>query len=110
MSKKGVNCKICSLFFGKKAKKRRIRLRTLFMRMQKMFMNSIAFEQRYTTTVTTECYKYGCWCLFGKEFSSGDAGDGPCPFLDIHDDWTLGYESFSALHTTCNVTFYIYNG
>ena len=34
-----------------------------------------------------------CWCLFGKEFSSDDAGDGPCPVLGIYDDWTLGYES-----------------
>ena len=55
----------------------------------KMFMNNIAFEQHYLL----ECYMCACWCLFGKEFSSDDAGDGPCPVLGIYDDWTLGYES-----------------
>ena len=75
--------------------------------------NNIAFEQRHTATDTTECFKCTCWCLFGKEFSSDDAGDGPCPFLGIHDDWTLGYESPppSQLFIRCAIMqFYIYKG
>ena len=82
---------------------------------KRLFMdNNIAFEQRYTATNTTECFKCTCWCLFGKEFSSDDAGDGPsCPFLGIHDDWTLGYESPppSQLFIRCAIMqFYIYKG
>lgn len=63
--------------------------------------NNIAFELRYTATTTTCCYK----CAF----SSDDAGDdGPsCPFLGIHEDWTLGYESPLPFQTS---HFYIYKG
>ena len=31
-------------------------------------------------------YEHTCWCQFGKEFSSDNAGDGPV------DDWALGYK------------------
>ena len=53
-----------------------------------------AFLLLASTIYNAYCYECECWCQFGKEFSSDNAGDGPVDnLLSLRDDWALGYES-----------------
>ena len=39
-------------------------------------------------------YEHTCWCQFGKEFSSDNAGDGPVDtLLSLRDDCIIEYKS-----------------
>ena len=53
-----------------------------------------AFLLLASTIYNAYYYECECWCQFGKEFSSDNAGDGPVnELLNLRDDWALGYES-----------------